>query len=76
MRVRPAGHTDISFTEDVCARYAAAGWHIQHVVNGNTDIQGIRDAIARAKAVTDKPSLIKVLLPSFTSDPVRLPAFP
>lgn len=55
-----AGHTDISFTEDVCARYAANGWHVQHVVNGNTDINGIRDAIARAKAVTDKPSLIKV----------------
>jgi len=54
------GHTDISFTEDVCARYAALGWHVQHVVNGNTDLNGIREAIARAKAVTDKPSLIKV----------------
>jgi transketolase len=54
------GHTDISFTEDVCARYAALGWHVQHVVNGNTDIQGLRDAIAKAKSVTDKPSLIKV----------------
>jgi len=54
------GHTDISFTEDVCARYAAMGWHVQHVVNGNTDMNGLRDAVARAKAVTDKPSLIKV----------------
>ena len=54
------GHTDISFTEDVCARYTALGWHVQHVVNGNTDIQGIRDAVNKAKAVTDKPSLIKV----------------
>jgi len=54
------GHTDISFTEDVAARYAALGWHVQHVVNGNTDINGLRDAVARAKAVTDKPSLIKV----------------
>ena len=44
----------------MCARYAALGWHVQHVVNGNTDLAGIRDAIARAKAVTDKPSLIKV----------------
>ena len=25
------GHTDISFTEDVCKRYEALGWHIQHV---------------------------------------------
>ena len=53
------GHTDISFTEDVCARYAALGWHVQHVVNGNTDLKGIREAIAKAKTVTDKPSLIK-----------------
>ena len=29
--------------------------------DGNTDIDGIRNAIAKAKSVTDKPSLIKVL---------------
>uniref|UniRef100_A0A061SE44 transketolase n=1 Tax=Tetraselmis sp. GSL018 TaxID=582737 RepID=A0A061SE44_9CHLO len=54
------GHTDISFTEDVCARYEALGWHVQHVEDGNLDIDGIRQAVANAKAVTDKPSLIKV----------------
>mmetsp|Transcript_20019 Transcript_20019/g.65232 ORF Transcript_20019/g.65232 Transcript_20019/m.65232 type:complete len:698 (-) Transcript_20019:95-2188(-) len=54
------GHTDISFTEDVCARYEALGWHIQHVEDGNTDLEAIRKAIAEAKKVTDKPSLIKV----------------
>ena len=54
------GHTDISFTEDVCARYAALGWHVQHVEDGNLDIDGLRGAIAKAKEVTDKPSLIKV----------------
>lgn len=31
-----------------------------HVRNGNTDIDGIRKAIAEAKSVTDKPTLIKV----------------
>merc|ERR1719183_3193658 len=54
------GHTDISFTEDVSARYAAYGWHTQHVEDGNTDLEGIRKAIEEAKKVTDKPSLIKV----------------
>lgn len=54
------GHTDISFTEDVCARYAALGWHVQHVEDGNLDIEALRKAIATAKSVTDKPSLIKV----------------
>lgn len=54
------GHTDISFTEDVCKRYEAYGWHVQHVENGNSDLEGIAKAIEAAKAVTDKPSLIKV----------------
>jgi len=54
------GHTDISFTEDVNARYEAMGWHVQHVEDGNTDLMAIRKAIDAAKAVTDKPSLIKV----------------
>ena len=54
------GHTDISFTEDVSARYEALGWHTIHVTDGNTDLEGIRKAIAEAKAVTDKPTLIKV----------------
>ena len=54
------GHTDISFTEDVCARYEALGWHVQHVEDGNCDMDGLRKAIDAAKAVTDKPSLIKV----------------
>jgi transketolase len=54
------GSTDISFTEDVGKRYEAYGWHVQHVENGNTDLAAIEKAIAAAKAVTDKPSLIKV----------------
>ena len=54
------GHTDISFTEDVSKRFDAYGWHTQHVKDGNVDYQSIRDAIAAAKKVTDKPSFIKV----------------
>jgi transketolase len=54
------GHTDISFTEDVSKRFEALGWHVQHVKDGNTDFDALRKAIANAKAVTDKPSLIKV----------------
>ncbi|MDJ1184505.1 transketolase [Roseofilum casamattae] len=54
------GSTDISFTEDVGKRFEAYGWHVQHVTEGNTNLESIADAIAAAKAVTDKPSLIKV----------------
>jgi hypothetical protein len=31
-RISIDGNTDISFTEDVSARYEALGWHVQHVV--------------------------------------------
>jgi transketolase len=54
------GSTDISFTEDVGKRFEAYGWHVQHVEDGNTDLEAIHKAIEAAKAVTDKPSLIKV----------------
>ncbi len=49
--------TEIAFTEDTPARYEAYGWHVQ-VVEGGENVTGIEEAIARAKAVTDKPSFI------------------
>ncbi|NJO74067.1 MAG: transketolase [Leptolyngbyaceae cyanobacterium RM1_406_9] len=54
------GSTDLSFTEDVAKRFEAYGWHVQHVENGNTDLDEVKAAIEAAKAVTDKPSFIKV----------------
>ncbi|MDZ8184366.1 MAG: transketolase [Nostoc sp. ChiSLP02] len=54
------GSTDVAFTEDVSKRFEAYGWHVQHVAEGNTDLDGIAKAIEAAKAVTDKPSFIKV----------------
>jgi transketolase len=54
------GSTDVSFTEDVGKRFEAYGWHVQHVEEGNNDLEAIAKAIEAAKAVTDKPSLIKV----------------
>jgi transketolase len=54
------GSTDLAFTEDVGKRFEAYGWHVQVVEDGNTDLDAIEKAIAQAKAVTDKPSMIKV----------------
>ncbi|MEH2291368.1 transketolase [Nostoc sp.] len=54
------GSTDVAFTEDVSKRFEAYGWHVQHVEDGNTDLEAIAKAIEAAKAVTDKPSFIKV----------------
>ncbi|RQM23806.1 hypothetical protein B5M09_009107 [Aphanomyces astaci] len=54
------GSTDLSFTEDVGKRYEAYGWHVQTVTDGNYDHESIHRAVLNAKAVTDKPSLIKI----------------
>jgi transketolase len=54
------GHTDLSFTEDVLKRYESYGWHVQHVADGNNDLDGLDKAIEIAKSVKDKPSFIKV----------------
>jgi transketolase len=54
------GSTDVAFTEDVSKRFESYGWHVLHVENGNTDLVGIAKAIEAAKAVTDKPTMIKV----------------
>ncbi len=54
------GSTDVAFTEDVSKRFEAYGWHVLHVENGNTDLAAIAKAIEEAKAVTDKPTMIKV----------------
>lgn len=54
------GSTDLSFTEDVGKRFEAYGWQVITVSGGNTDLKAIEQAIAEAKSVTDKPTLIKV----------------
>lgn len=54
------GSTAIAFTEDVGKRYEAYGWQVLSVADGDTDIDSIAKAVAEAKAVTDRPSLIIV----------------
>lgn len=54
------GEINVSFTEDVLKRFEAYGWHVSTVEDGNNDLQAIEKAIHEAKAVTDKPSLIKI----------------
>ncbi|MFJ8857678.1 transketolase [Streptomyces sp. NPDC102451] len=55
--------TDISFSEDVPARFAAYGWHVQTVDWTRTgdygeDVDALLDAIEAAKAERSRPSLI------------------
>ncbi|ADQ14127.1 transketolase [Halanaerobium hydrogeniformans] len=52
-----AGNTDLTFTEDVAARFKAYNWQVIENVDGH-DAEEIKAAINKAKAVGDKPSLI------------------
>jgi len=60
-----------AFTEDVLKRFEAYGylplrlklmarWHTQHVKDGDHDVDAMEAAIEAAKAVKDKPSIIKL----------------
>ena len=51
------GSTDLAFTEDRMARFAAFGWHVQRVETGN-DIDAVAAAIAGGPAETERPSFI------------------
>src|SRR4051812_1719755 len=63
-RISIEGDTDVAFTEDVGKRYEAYGWHVQTVDwthDGTTyeeDVPQLYDAIRKAGAVTDQPSMI------------------
>ncbi|HEY3409685.1 MAG TPA: transketolase [Propionicimonas sp.] len=65
-RISIEGQTQIAFTEDVAARYAAYGWHVQTVdwTNAGTgyveNLPLLFEALEAAKAVTDRPSFIKL----------------
>ena len=53
------GSTDITFTEDVEARFEAYEWQVQHVADVH-DLEAIAEAIRKARAESDRPSLISV----------------
>ena len=53
------GNTALGFTEDVAGRFLAYRWHVQRVSDAN-DRERIADAIAIARRIDDRPSLIIV----------------
>jgi len=54
-----AGETKLTFTENVCKKFEAFGWHVQNVEDGN-DIEAVSRAIEKAQEETERPSLISV----------------
>jgi transketolase len=55
-RITIEGSTELTFTEDRAARFAAYGWQVLQVADGN-DVEAIDTAITQAKA-DPRPSLI------------------
>ncbi len=58
-RITIDGGTDLSFTEDVLARYESYGWHTATVEDGN-DLDAIEAAANAAAAETSRPSMIRL----------------
>ncbi len=53
------GPTSLSFSEDVCARFAAYGWRVLRVEDGN-DLEALEAAFAEAEAESERPMLVAV----------------
>ncbi|WP_432247465.1 transketolase [Streptomyces sanyensis] len=58
-RVTIEGHTDITFTEDVAARFLAYGWNVTTVADAN-DLDAVARALHTFRAETERPTLVVV----------------
>jgi transketolase len=56
-RITIEGGTELSTSTDQGARFAAYGWHVLHVEDGN-DVEAIDAAISAARDETDRPTFI------------------
>ena len=57
-RITIDGDTDITFTEDVGARFEALGWHVQDIGDRANDLEAIDRALEAAREETGRPSLV------------------
>lgn len=52
------GNTSLAYSDDVAKRFEAYHWHVQDLGDEGNNLQAIDQAFAKAKEVTDKPSII------------------
>ncbi len=52
------GNTALAYSDDVAGRFEAYGWHVEHLGEIADHCDALEAAILRAKAVTDRPSLL------------------
>lgn len=55
-RITLSATTNVTFREDVGARFEACGWQVQHI--DGMDVAAVDAALTAARADTDRPSLI------------------
>ncbi len=58
-RITLSAATSLTFSEDCILRFESYGWHTQEVEDGNK-VEDLARAIARARAETMRPSIIRV----------------
>jgi transketolase len=58
-RITIEGGTELAFSEDVQARFAGYGWHVERVEDGN-DLAALDAAMRAAQGEAERPSLIIV----------------
>ncbi|WP_035058872.1 transketolase [Andreprevotia chitinilytica] len=51
------GHVEPWFTDDTPGRFEAYGWHVIRPIDGH-NVEAVSKAIAEAKTITDRPTLI------------------
>jgi len=56
-RVTIDGKTDLTLSDDTAKRFESYGWHVERVADGN-DLGALDRALAAARRLTDRPSLI------------------
>ncbi len=58
-RITIDGKTDLTFSDDTAKRFESYGWHVERVADGN-DLGALDRALAAARRVGDRPSLVIV----------------
>ena len=58
-RITIDGKTDLTFSDDTAKRFESYGWHVERVADGN-DLGALDAALATARRVADRPSLVIV----------------
>ena len=59
-RITIEGSTDLTFNDDVTARFRAYGWNVLHVSDGNTGLDEMSGVIEAAFSENDRPTLVVV----------------